>query len=100
MKKLLLLVLIAALGWPWIFFVNVPVSVAVVAIGMRQIEAGGGLRLPGRGWAAESGLLAVAGVVLLGALSQAPVHGLVHHCVGLTRTSRCRCAPSASTTTA
>jgi MFS family permease len=69
--------LISTVGWPWIFYVNVPVSLAVVAIGLRTLEAGGGLRLPDRGWLAESGLLAVASAVLLGALTQAPARGMV-----------------------
>lgn len=69
-------VLIAALGWPAIFYVNVPVSLAVIAIGLRTIEAGGGLRPPDRSWLLESALLAAAAAALLVALSEAPVHGL------------------------
>lgn len=68
--------LISTVGWPWIFYVNVPVSLAVIAIGLRTLEAGGGLRLPDRGWLAESGLLAVASAVLLGALTQSPERGM------------------------
>jgi MFS family permease len=69
-------VLIAAVGWPAIFYINVPVSVAVIAIGLRTIEAGGRLRMPDGSWLMESALLAGAAVVLLAALSQAPVRGL------------------------
>ena len=69
--------LISTVGWPWIFYVNVPVSVAVIAIGLRTLEAGGGLRLPDRGWFAESGLLAMASAVLLRALTRAPAGGLI-----------------------
>jgi MFS family permease len=69
-------VLIAAVGWPAIFYINVPVSVVVIAIGLRTIEAGGRLRMPDGGWLLESALLAGAAVVLLAALSQAPVRGL------------------------
>jgi MFS family permease len=67
--------LIATAGWPWIFYVNLPVSVAVIAIGLRTLEAGGGLRLPDRSWLAESGLLAVACLALFAALTQAPLRG-------------------------
>ena len=69
-------VLIATAGWPWIFYVNVPVSLLVIAIAVRALEGGGGLRLPDRGWFAESGLLAAACAALLGALTQAPVRGM------------------------
>ena len=69
--------LISTVGWPWIFYVNLPVSLAVIAIGLRTLEAGGGLRLPDPDWLAESGLLAVASAILLGALTQAPLHGMV-----------------------
>lgn len=69
--------LISTEGWPWIFYVNVPVSLGVIAIGLRTLDSGGGLRLPDRGWLAESVLLAVASAVLLGALTQAPLRGMV-----------------------
>lgn len=69
-------VLVASIGWPAIFYVNVPVSLVVIAIGIRTIEAGGWLALPDRGWLLESALLAAAAGVLLAALTQAPVHGL------------------------
>lgn len=48
----------------------------MIAIGLRTIEKRGGLRVPDGRWLLESGLLAAAGTVLLGALSQAPVRGL------------------------
>ena len=69
--------LTGTVGWPAIFYVNVPVSLLVIAIGWRTIEAGGGLRLPDRGWLFESLLLATATTFLLGALTQAPARGLV-----------------------
>jgi len=69
-------VLIAAVGWPAIFYINVPVSLVVIGIGLRTIEAGGRLALPDRAWLLESALLASASAVLLAALTQAPVHGL------------------------
>ncbi|TMC02221.1 MAG: MFS transporter [Chloroflexi bacterium] len=69
-------VLIAAVGWPAIFYINLPVSLVVIGIGLRTIEAGGRLALPDRAWLLESALLASASAVLLAALTQAPVHGL------------------------
>jgi len=68
--------LIAAVGWPAIFFINVPVSLVVIAIGLRTIEAGGRLAMPDRGWLLESALLAGAATGLLVALTEAPAHGL------------------------
>ena len=68
--------LTATVGWPAIFYVNVPVSLLVIAIGWRTIEAGGWLGLPDRGWLFESLLLAGATTFLLGALTEAPARGL------------------------
>jgi MFS family permease len=68
--------LIASFGWPLIFFVNVPVSLVVLAIVFRTIEGGGGLRLPDARWFAESALLAAACSALVGALTLAPTRGL------------------------
>jgi MFS family permease len=68
--------LIASVGWPAIFFVNIPVSLAVLAVAFRTIEGGGGLRLPGGRWATESALLAAGVAALLGALTLAPTRGL------------------------
>ena len=68
--------LIATAGWPWIFYVNVPVSVGVITIGLRTLEPGGGLRLPQGSWLVESSLLAAAGATLLLALTQTSVRGI------------------------
>ena len=58
--------LIDALGWQWIFFVNVPVSIAVATVGLRLLPDGPGLRLPGWSWVGECALLTSAiGAVLL-----------------------------------
>jgi hypothetical protein len=59
-------VLIATAGWPWIFFVNVPVSLVAVVLVLRTLEAGGRLRAHDRGWALETALLAAAAAALLG----------------------------------
>jgi len=61
--------LVDALGWPWIFLVNVPVSVLVLAVGVRTVPPGAPLRLPDRPWFAESLLLSAAVATLLLALS-------------------------------
>jgi MFS family permease len=58
--------LVESVGWQWIFYLNVPVSLAVIAAGLTQIPAGGGLRLPAPAWAGEAALLGGAvGVVIL-----------------------------------
>jgi len=61
--------LIDALGWPWIFFVNVPVSIVVAAVGLSLLPAGAPLRLPDRAWFAECALLTGAVGALLLALT-------------------------------
>ncbi|MGH3661561.1 MAG: MFS transporter, partial [Micromonosporaceae bacterium] len=63
------------LGWPWIFFVNVPVSVLVMAVALRTLPRGAPLRVPDRAWFAESLLLSAAVAALLLALSFAASEG-------------------------
>jgi MFS family permease len=60
---------IDVLGWPWIFFVNVPVSVIVMAVGLRELPPGGRLQAPDRTWFTESLLLSAAVAALLLALT-------------------------------
>ncbi|WP_349693880.1 MFS transporter [Actinopolymorpha sp. B11F2] len=60
---------VEVLGWPWIFFVNVPVSVLVMVVGVRMLAPDAPLRVPGRTWFAESALLSAAVAALLLALS-------------------------------
>ena len=67
--------LVETAGWPWIFYLNVPVSVAVIAIGVAQLPSGGGLRLPDRGWVTETALLGSATAALMLSLSLAASHG-------------------------
>src|SRR5262245_54846933 len=43
-----------SLGWPWIFFVNAPVSVVVIAVALRTLPASAPPRLPDRTWFTES----------------------------------------------
>ena len=57
------------LGWPWIFFVNAPVSALVLTIGLRTLPVGPPLRLPGRTWLTEAALLSTAVAAVLVALS-------------------------------
>lgn len=56
-------------GWPWIFFVNVPVSILVMAVGWRTLPSGAPLRWPDHRWFAESAVLSAAVAALLLALS-------------------------------
>lgn len=67
--------LVETVGWPWIFYLNVPVSIAVIAIGVAQLPSGGGLRLPDPGWLAETALLGSATAALMLSLSLAASHG-------------------------
>jgi MFS family permease len=62
-------VIIDVLGWQWIFFVNVPVSILVMAVGVRMLPASTPLRVPDRTWFVESALLSAAVAALLLALS-------------------------------
>lgn len=68
--------LVETLGWPWIFYVNVPLAAVVVAIGRAQLPAGGALRPPEWSWMAETALLGGAAVVILLALSLATSRGI------------------------
>jgi MFS family permease len=61
--------IVDTLGWPWIFFVNVPVSVLVMAVGLRLLPPSAPLRMPDRTWFTESLLLSAAVAALLLALS-------------------------------
>jgi MFS family permease len=61
--------IVDALGWPWIFFVNVPVSVLVMVVGLRLLSPSEPLRVPDRTWFTEALLLSAAVAALLLALS-------------------------------
>lgn len=61
--------LVDTLGWPWIFYVNVPVSVLVMVVGLRMLAPSVPLRVPDRTWFTESVLLSAAVAALLLALT-------------------------------
>jgi MFS family permease len=62
-------IVVELLGWSWIFFVNVPVSILVMAVGLRMLPNSAPVRLPDRAWFAEALLLSSAVAALLLALS-------------------------------
>jgi len=68
--------LVESIGWQWIFYLNVPVSIAVIAAGITQIPAGEGLRLPTRAWAGETAVIGGAAAVVLLGLSLTAGDGL------------------------
>lgn len=69
--------LVDNLGWPWTFYINVPVGLAVVAIGLAQLPSDGPLRWPGRSMLVELALLSTTGITLLGGLALGASRGLV-----------------------
>lgn len=66
--------LIEHVGWPWIFYLNVPVGLLVVAIVVTQLEPGPPLRVPGAGIGTEVGLLSMAAVALMLSLTFTAEH--------------------------
>jgi MFS family permease len=69
-------VLISRLGWEWIFYVNVPVCVVVVVLGVGQLAPDGPLRVPDRSWFAEAALLGAGTAALMLGLSFTASEGL------------------------
>ncbi|GLW64432.1 MFS transporter [Actinomadura rubrobrunea] len=68
--------IVQAWGWPWIFYVNGPLGVLVIAVALRQMPPDGPLRRPSRDLLAEAAVLTLAmGALLLG-LSLAAGRGL------------------------
>lgn len=76
-------ILVDVLGWPWIFFVNAPVSVVIMAAGLRMLPPSAPLRMPGRAWFAESLLLCTAVAALLLTLSLTASEGPAWMVLGL-----------------
>ncbi|MCM0674517.1 MFS transporter [Micromonospora phytophila] len=68
--------LVDSLGWPWTFYINVPVGLAVIGIGLAQLPAEGRLRWPDRSLVAGAALLCAAAVALLGGLALSASRGL------------------------
>jgi MFS family permease len=68
--------LVDAVGWPWIFLVNVPVAVAVAALGGTQLPAEGRWRMPHPAWLGEAALLGGAATASLLALTLTTTHGV------------------------
>jgi MFS family permease len=62
-------IIVDSLGWTWIFFVNVPVSLLVMAVGMLTLPRDKSLRAPDGGWFVEAALLSGAVAAVLLALS-------------------------------
>lgn len=73
--------LLDTLGWPWIFYVNLPLLAAVLVIGLVMVPAGRRLRAPHTPWLLEAVTFGGASVaVLLGlglATSSGPQWALV-----------------------
>lgn len=67
--------LIEHIGWPWIFYLNVPVGLLVVVIGVTQLRPGQPLRAPGAGFGAEVALLMMAAVAVMLALTFTAEYG-------------------------
>ena len=67
--------MVDTLGWPSIFFVNLPASLVVLTVGLRQLPAGPRLRAPDGIWFAETLLLSGAVAALLLSLTFTAAHG-------------------------
>ncbi|MFI0357117.1 MFS transporter [Actinomadura sp. 9N407] len=63
-------------GWPWIFYLNVPVGLLVIGIALAQMPADRLPRRPGRSFLTETALLTAATAALLIGLSLSAGHGL------------------------
>ncbi|MFL5560818.1 MAG: MFS transporter [Gemmatimonadaceae bacterium] len=68
-------VLVDRLGWPWIFYLNAPIGLAIAGLAFAQLTADEPLRLPDRWLLAETLLLAAAGSITMLALSLGASHG-------------------------
>lgn len=67
--------LVDTLGWPAIFYLNVPVGLLVIGIGLGQLPVDRGLSLPDRSWAMETGLIGAAAIAVMLGLSLAAEGG-------------------------
>ena len=67
--------LIEHVDWSWIFFLNVPVGLLVIAIGLSQLQPGRPMRVPGRGFTSEVSLLTMAAAALMLSLTFTAEYG-------------------------
>lgn len=67
--------IIEHLSWQWIFYLNVPVGLVVLAICHSQLTLGRPLRLPRAGFGTEVGLLTMTGAALLLSLTFTAAYG-------------------------
>ncbi|MFD9947495.1 MFS transporter [Nonomuraea sp. NPDC059023] len=68
--------LVASVGWRWVFFLNVPACLVLIALAFLQVPRSGGVRPPARSAAVEAVfLIGAAGIVMIAltlATSQGP----------------------------
>ncbi|MBQ1023705.1 MFS transporter [Micromonospora sp. C95] len=64
-------VIVASAGWPWIFYLNVPVCIGLVLLALAHIPRAGRLRPPGRAAVVEAGFLAGSTTAIMLALTLA-----------------------------
>jgi len=57
--------IISQLSWPWLFFVNVPISAIAFALVAATVKDSGKLRAPAPAWLGAAGLVAAAFTLLL-----------------------------------
>ncbi|MEV0403033.1 MFS transporter [Actinoallomurus sp. NPDC050550] len=63
-------------GWPWIFYLNLPIGALVIVIALVQMRPDGPLSTPDRTLLSETTVLGVAAAALLLGLSLSAGHGL------------------------
>jgi EmrB/QacA subfamily drug resistance transporter len=69
--------IVGAFGWRWIFLLNIPLAVAVVAVSARRVPETRDPSAHGKFDVAGAALAALALAAITGALIEAPAHGLV-----------------------
>ncbi|WP_433179868.1 MFS transporter [Actinoallomurus sp. CA-150999] len=68
--------IVGAWGWPWIFYLNLPIGALVIVIALVQMRPDGPLGAPDRTLLSETAVLGVAAAALLLGLSLSAGHGL------------------------
>ncbi|WP_345438815.1 MFS transporter [Actinoallomurus vinaceus] len=69
-------IIVGAWGWPWIFYLNLPIGALVIVIALVQMRPDGPLGAPDRTLLFETAVLGVAAAALLLGLSLSAGHGL------------------------